>query len=192
MGGSRALMYMPIGMIILIQSQAVIQSRQIMKMRYGVLFIGVLAILTMAFMLSRRPSAKDFCFGTRSFKLSRIEFDGQGRYAILSDPAALVYLSSLPKLKALPVSIEITNGYELRHKIIRPMGTNWNVVQTFVGNDGSTLGFACLESLLGDANFSFVTTESNAPVMLQEVIRFLLEEENRGKRWTEAGVGPTN
>ena len=162
-----------------------------MKMLYRVLFTALMAIFVLAIMLSRRPSAKDFCFGTRSFKLSRIEFDGQGRRAILSDPTSLVYLSSLPKLKALPVTIEITNGYTFDTKLFDRWG-QIGTIQTVVSSDESTLSFACFESFLGDASFSFATAESNAPVRLKEVIRFLLEDKNRGKRWTEAGVELTN
>jgi hypothetical protein len=182
---------MPFGMTILIQGASRDPNGRNMKMRYGILFLAVLVVLALAFMLSRRPSAKDFCFGTRSFKLLRIEFNGQGRRAILSDSASLVYLSSLAKLKALPVNIEITNGYAFDTKLFDRWG-HIGTIQTVVSSDESTLSFACFESLLGDASFSFVTAESNAPIRLKEVIRFLLEDKNRGRIWTEAGVGPTN
>jgi hypothetical protein len=158
-----------------------------MKMRYVVLLTCVIVVLASMFLFSRRPTAKDFCFETRGCSLSRIEFDGQGRRAVLSDPSSLTYLCNLPKLKALPVHIEITNGYSFETKPFDRWG-KIGMIETLVSSDASTLRFSCPESLFGDATFSFATAGSNAPIKYQELIRFLLDDKNQGKCWIDGGI----
>lgn len=161
------------------------------KLRY-VLLIGAIATLVafaVVFGLPRRPTVTDFCTGLRKLDLSRLEFEGQDREATLTDPTALYYLASLPKLSALPQDVRMTNALFFVVKLFDKRGSV-GTMYVDVSTDEKVLALSYYRSLFSDTSYSFILVDSNAPPKLRQVMHFLLTETNRGRFWTDAPITP--
>lgn len=147
-----------------------------------IVVVGIALLSTTVGLLSRRPTSRDFCTGSPGLTLSRIEFEGQGRKATLSDRTTLEYLASLPKLGALPQGVQMTDALSFEAKLFDKWGSLGRVYVD-VSTDERILGLSYYRSLLSDTSFSFMLLDSNAPAPLHRMISFLLAEHNRGKSW---------
>jgi hypothetical protein len=160
-----------------------------MKRRYQILLLTVFLALAIAVALLSRPTAKDFFLGTRECELSRIEFEGQGRHATLSDPAALAYLVSLPKLEALPPGVENTRQSSFGATFYDKWGyAGWMAMHVSTNE----WGLVYLGSPFGVESFRFILIQSNPPPQLEQMMVFLLDESNRGKSWTSGDSPPAH
>ena len=141
--------------------------------------IGV--VVVSGLLVSRRTSVKDFCNSSQSGDLTKVEFNGQGRHAILTDRAALDYLVRAPRLRELPVGEQLTNGLSFDAKL----SGEWGRIQMLFGLDHRVIRLTFFDSFFfGEEFFVFIVVEPNAPLKLRELISFLLDESKRERTWS--------
>src|SRR5580700_178436 len=127
------------------------------------------------FYFSTGPSARDFCLGANTWKISRVEVKGQMRMAVLSDPTALGYLVDLPKGETLPG----TASWEVDLTFIGTLYDKWGrngSMPIMIGRRGIVLECLYTKTLFGITEHVFIVTNTNAPPKLKEMLTFLLDE----------------
>jgi hypothetical protein len=129
-----------------------------------------------------RPIARDFCEGTLHTKVIRLDIEGQGLKATLTNDAVIAYLVQRPKLHAAPPGYRITNGFSFEVTIYDPSGSRGQF-QWLISDDKRLQRLGYFKSLMDDATFTVFTIETNAPTDLMDMLDFLLSETNRGKFW---------
>jgi hypothetical protein len=130
------------------------------------------------------PSAIDFCSGTNKHEISRIEIQGQMRRAILSDPIALAYLQTLPKVNIFPGETPRPSVYTFTITIYDKWGRK-SSMPVMISTDGRVLEFIYTKTLFGIPQHVFSMADTNAPFRFREMLNFLLDERNGDKEWKD-------
>jgi len=144
---------------------------------------ALLALAVVVCLISQKARlVRGFCTGEPADEVKRLEIEGQGLRASVSDKALLNYFLQ-EKLVRLPAEREFSRAVTFKAYVVGRWGVKGECTM-MVGSDTNVIQFSFSESFWFDSpRYSYLEVHPAAPPDLRELLGFLLTETNRGREW---------